>query len=69
MVGLLDDDSVYSYLGKGVSEKLREKMCPSFTTVRVADGNAVKIQGILDVSIGIDDEFQTLPFRVADSLQ
>ena len=67
--GLLDDGSVYSYLGRGLSEKLHGRMRPNAATVRVADGNPVEIQGILDVTLGIDGDTQTLPFRVADSLQ
>ena len=69
LLGMLDDGSVHSYLGKGVSKEFAGKLEEETASVRVADGGAVKLQGVLKMTVSIDGTQLTMPFRVADELQ
>ena len=69
LLGMLDDGSVHSYLGKGVSKEFAGKLEQETASVRVADGGAVKLQGVLNLTISIDNTQLSMPFRVADELQ
>ena len=57
-LGMLDNGSVHSY-------KLEQEAA----SVRVADGGAVKLQGVLNLTVNIDNTQLSMPFRVADELQ
>ena len=69
LLGMLDDGSVYSYLGKGVSKEFAGKLEQEAALVRVTDGGAVKLQGVLNMIVSIDNKGISMPFRVADELQ
>ena len=69
LLDMLDDGSVHSYLGKGVSKEFAGKLEQEATSVRVAGGAAVKLQGVLNMTVSIDNTQLTIPFRVADELQ
>ena len=69
LLGMLDDGSVHSYLGKGVSKEFAGKLEQEAASVRVVDGGAVKLQGILNLTVSIDNTQLNMPFRVADELQ
>ena len=50
LLGMLDDGSVHSYLGKGVSQEFAGKLEQETASVRVADGGAFKLQGVLNLT-------------------
>ena len=66
---MLDDGSVHSYLGKGVTKEFAGKLKQETASVRVADGGAVKLQGLLNLTDSIDNTQVSMPFKVADELQ
>ena len=69
LLGMLNDGSVHSYLSKGVSKEFAGKLEQGTASVRVADGGAVKLQGVLNLTVSIDNTLLVMPFRVADELQ
>ena len=66
---MLDDGSVHSYLGKGASKDFAGKLEQETASVRIADGGAVKLQGVLNLTVSIDNTQLSKPFRVAGELQ
>ena len=69
LLGMLDDGSVHSNLGKGVSKEFAGKLEQETASVRVADGDTVKLQGVMNLTVSIDNTQLSMPFRVADELQ
>ena len=69
LLGMLDDGFVHSYLDKGISKKFAEKLEQEAASVRVADGGAVKLKGVWNLTVSIDNAQLSMPFRVADELQ
>ena len=69
LLGMLDDRSVHSYHGKGDGKEFAGKLEQETASVRVADGGAVKLQGVLNLTVSIDNTQLIMPFRVADELQ
>ena len=68
LLALLDNGSMHSYLGRGMSKMFQGKYRPEASAVNVANGKSVKIQGLLDVRVTIDSCEQIVPFRLADDL-
>ena len=60
---MLDDGSVHSYVGKGVSKEFAEKLEQEAASVRY------ELQGILNLTVRIDNTQLSMPFRVANELQ
>ena len=52
-------------LDDGFAGKLKQETA----SVRVADGGAVKLQGVLNLTVCIDNTQLSMPFRVAEELQ
>ena len=59
---MLDDGSVYSYLGRGISKEFAGKLKQQAVSVRVADGGAVKLQVVLNMTVSIDNSPLNMPF-------
>ena len=51
LLGMLDDGSFHPYLGKGASKEFAGKLEQEAASVRVADGGAVKLQGVLNLTV------------------
>ena len=49
--GMLDDDSVYSCYSRGVNKEFFGKLEQEAASVRRADRGAVKLQGLLNITV------------------
>ena len=59
LLGMPDDGSVHSYL---VSKEFAGKLEQETASVRVADGGAVKLQGVLNLTDSIDNTQLIMPY-------
>ena len=57
---MLDDGFVHSYFSKGVSKEFAGKLEQEAASVLVADGGAVKLQGVLNITACTDNTQLTL---------
>ena len=65
---LLDSDAIQSYIGRNQIQYFKDIYTRYASKVTVADGKEIDIQGVMNVTIVIDNIVKTIPFGLVDKL-